>query len=237
MSQPVILVVEDDPQTRKSLKHGLLAEGYRVLEAWDRTTMFASLEAHNASIVTLDLNLDGENGLDLALEMRSKWNIPVIMISGRTEPYDRVRGLECGADDYIVKPFHIREVALRISKTLERYRESVKRPSKVLFDHCILDLKQKVARHLDGSTLDLTEMEMKLLELFVCHPSRVLTRDEISNALYGRDWSPYDRTIDGHVARLRSKIEPPGEAPLLIRTVRGVGYVFNGEVIPAADQN
>lgn len=234
MTASSILVVDDEPKIRKSLRCGLLSEGYQVFEAWDRATMFACLEAHEISMVTLDLNLGGEDGLDLAREMRGKWNIPVIMISGRTEPYDRVRGLECGADDYVVKPFHIREIALRIKKMLERYQKNVGPLSKVLFDHSELDLKNKVARHLDGSPLDLTEMEMKLLELFVRHPHRVLSRDEISNALHGRDWSPYDRTIDGHVARLRRKIEAPGEAPLLIRSVRGVGYVFSGDVIPAS---
>ena len=234
MIQTAILVVENDPEVRKSLKSGLLSEGYQVFEAWDSATMFACLEAHEISLVTLDLNLGGEDGLELAREMRSKWNIPVVMISGRAEPYDRVRGLECGADDYIVKPFHIREVALRVNKTLERYQGSIEPPSRVLFDHSELDLKHKIARHLDGSPLDLTEMELKLLELFVRHPNRVLSRDEISNALYGRDWSPYDRTIDGHVARLRRKIETPSDAPLLIRSVRGVGYVFNGDVIPVS---
>ena len=119
---------------------------------------------------------------------------------------------------------------------LERYQKTVEPPSRVLFDHSELDLKHKVARHLDGSPLDLTEMELKLLELFVRHPHRVLSRDEISNALHGRDWSPYDRTIDGHVARLRRKIETPGEAPLLIKSVRGVGYVFSGDVIPASQE-
>ena len=234
MNDPSILVVEDDPDIRSALKHSLLAQGYQVFEAWDRATMFACLETQKISIVTLDLNLGGDDGLELAREMRGKWNIPVIMISGRTHPYDRVRGLECGADDYIVKPFHIKEVSLRINQIMKRYQATVDTPTKVLFDHSELDLQRKIARHLDGTPLDLTAMEMKLLELFVRHPNRVLSRDEISNALHGRDWSPYDRTIDGHVARLRRKIESPGEAPLLIRSVRGVGYVFSGEVIAAS---
>ena len=236
MTASSILVVDDEPKIRKLLKLGLLSEGYQVFEAWDRATMFACLEAHEISLVTLDLNLGDEDGLALAREMRGTWNIPVIMISGRVEPDDRVRGLECGADDYVVKPFFIKEVAIRINKVLERYQKAVEQPSKVLFDHSELDLKHKVARHLDGSPLDLTEMEMKLLELFVRHPHRVLSRDEISNALHGRDWSPYDRTIDGHVARLRRKIETPDEAPLLIKTVRGVGYVFSGDVIATSQE-
>lgn len=233
MTTTSVLVVDDDPEIRKSLKSGLSSDGYRVLEAWDRASMLENLHAHDTSIVTLDLNLGGEDGLDLARELRSQRNIPVIMISGRDAPHDRVRGLECGADDYVVKPFHIKEILFRIEKTLQRYEKVVEVPSKLVFDHSELDLKHRVAKHLDGSPLDLTEMEMNLLELFLLHPGRVLSRDEISNALHGREWSPYDRTIDGHVARLRRKIETPGEAPLLIRSVRGVGYVFCGEVTPA----
>ncbi|WP_417728781.1 response regulator transcription factor [Roseovarius sp.] len=230
MTRPSILIIDDEPEIRKPLTYGLSSEGYQVFEAWDRTSAFACLQDHDISLITLDLNLGDEDGLDLARELRGHRNIPVIMISGRTEPFDRVQGLECGADDYIVKPFHLNEVILRIKRTLERYKETVESPSKVLFDHSELDLKRKVARHLDGSPLELTGIEMQLLELFVRHAGRVLSRDEISNALNGRDWSPYDRTIDGHVARLRRKIETPGEAPQLIRSVRGVGYVFSADV-------
>lgn len=233
MTSSSILIVDDEPEIRKSLKRGLSAEGYQIFEAWDRTTMFACMQGHDISVVTLDLNLGGEDGMDLARELRSHRNIPVVMISGRSEPFDRVRGLECGADDFIVKPFHIKEVILRIKRTLERYQKTVKPPSKVLFDNSELDLKHKVARRLDGSPIELTGIEVQLLELFVRHPGRVLSRDEISHALHGRDWSPLDRTIDGHVARLRRKIETPGETPQLIRSVRGVGYVFSGEVTPA----
>ncbi|MGJ8561789.1 MAG: response regulator transcription factor [Litorimonas sp.] len=234
MEKYSILVVEDDADVRKALNLGLTSEGYNVFEACDRESLLDCVQKHQVSIITLDLNLGGEDGFELAREVRSQLNVPVIMISGRTEPYDRVRGLELGADDYIVKPFHLQEVILRIKKTIERYQSSIHPPSKVLFDRSELDLKHKIARHMDGSPLDLTEMEMKLLELFVSHPHRVLSRDEISNALHGRNWSPYDRTIDGHVARLRRKIETPGNGPLLIRSVRGVGYVFNGEVTPSA---
>lgn len=232
MNKHSILVVEDDADVRKALNLGLTSEGYNVFEACDRESLFACVQKHQLSIITLDLNLGGEDGLELAREIRSQLNVPVIMISGRTEPYDRVRGLELGADDYIIKPFHLQEVALRIKKTIERYQPSINSPSKILFDHSELDLTHKIARHQDGSPLDLTEMELKLLELFVSHPHRVLSRDEISNALHGRDWSPYDRTIDGHVARLRKKIETPGSGPLLIRSVRGVGYVFSADVTP-----
>lgn len=237
MSKISVLVVDDEPEVRETLRTGLESEGWQVSEAWDRSSLFDAIASNNIDIVTLDLKLGGTDGLELARELRNQRNIPVVMISGRSEPYDRVRGLENGADDYIVKPFLIREVVLRLKMTLERYDGHVGAPTKVLFDHSELDLKRKVARHLDGTPLDLTATELQLLELFVRHPGRVLSRDEISNALHGRDWSPYDRTIDGHVARLRRKIEPAGDEPMLIRSVRGVGYVFSGEVKPAQSES
>jgi two-component system, OmpR family, response regulator len=226
-----VLIVEDDPDVRKGLRLGLEAQGWQVFEAWNRATMLEALRGNRISIITLDLNLGKDDGLKIALEMRRQWNIPVVMISGRHEPYDRVRGLECGADDYIVKPFLIREVVLRLQKTLERYQNPVDAPTKIVFDHSELDLKRMVAQHRDGTPLDLTSMELQLLELFVRNPGRVLSRDEISNALYGRDWSHLDRSIDGHVARLRRKIGLPDEVSPLIRSVRGVGYVFSGDVV------
>ena len=153
-------------------------------------------------------------------------------------PFDRVVGLEHGADDYISKPFHIREVVLRIHSVLRRYHleEIIPKPSaeqRQAFGVGVLDPAKREVRKVDGTLLDLTESEFLLLEIFLRNPARVLSRDEIVQMLRGRDWSPLDRTIDGHVARLRRKIEPPGEAPTLIKSVRGVGYVFTGEVTSA----
>ena len=160
------------------------------------------------------------------------------MITGRTAPIDRLVGLEHGADDYISKPFHIREAVLRIHNVLRRYEleETLPKPSmaqRYAFDLGILDSAKREVRKVDGTPLDLTETEFLLLEIFLRHPARVLSRDEILQMLRGRDWSPLDRTIDGHVARLRRKIEPAGEAPTLVKSVRGVGYVFTGKVEPA----
>lgn len=230
MTSLSVLIVDDEPAVRAVLRNGLESEGWRVFEAWDRESLFASIRDHFIDVITLDLQLAEEDGLDLALELRSRKNIPILMISGRNKPFDRVKGLEYGADDYIVKPFHIREVVLRLQRVFDRYHQPDETPSRIVFNHSELDLKHRVARHLDGTPLDLTGTELQLLELFLRHPQRVLSRDEISWAVNGRPWSPLDRTIDGHVARLRRKIETPGEAPMLIRSVRGVGYVFNGEV-------
>ena len=230
-----ILIVDDETAVRASLRAGLESEGWTVAEASDRSQMFAALERDNFDMVTLDLILGADDGLVLARELRARWNIPVLMITGKGQPIDRVRGLEHGADDYIVKPFLIREVILRMRNTLARYRSVVAADGPLVYDHSAFDSRSGTVRHADGSVIELTGIEQQLFELLARHPGRVLSRDEISQALHGRDWSPFDRTIDGHIARLRRKLEPPGEAPVLIRSVRGVGYVFAGEIRPAAE--
>ena len=205
-------------------------EGYRVLEAGDRMKMLDVVQTESVDLVTLDLMLGREDGLEIARTLRATRNIPILMITGKSSPLDRVAGLESGADDYIVKPFHIREVILRIQKALDTYGHEIESQNSLLFDHTAFDPKRRVVKHLDGSSVELTGIELGLLELFIRHPGRILSRDEISRTLFGRDWEPLDRTIDGHVSRLRQKIELPDEGPSLIRSVRGVGYVFAGDV-------
>ncbi len=233
MSDATILVVDDEPKIRDLLKSGLEAEGWRVCVAHDRASLFDVIQHEPVDLVTLDLKLGGEDGLVLARELRRLRNVSILIISGKAEPFERVAGLEAGADDYIVKPFHIREVVLRVQKTLERYRDAVEIPSTVAFDNSIFNRKSNVVRHDDGTEIELTDMELELLELFLRHPGRVLSRDDISNALHGRDWTPMDRSIDVHIARLRRKIKDTGEKPCVIRSVRGVGYVFSGAVAQA----
>jgi len=230
MAKRTILVVDDEPEVRKVLRIGLEAEGYRILEASNRDELFDAVQAETVDLITLDLMLGGEDGLDIARTLRATQNIPVLIITGRASPDDRVLGLESGADDYIVKPFRVREVVLRIRKALETYEHEVTGQGNLRFDDSAFDLKRRVVRHLNGSPVELTGIELSLLELFVRHPGRILSRDDISRALFGRDWEPLDRTIDGHVTRLRHKIDPPDEGPSLIRSVRGIGYVFTGEV-------
>ena len=233
-----ILVVDDEAALRAILREGLEAEGFAVSEASDKASLLRSVETEPADLITLDLGLGQQDGLELARQIRAMHNIPIVMITGRTAPIDRLAGLEHGADDYISKPFHIREVVLRIHNVLRRYEleESLPKPSmaqRYAFDLGVLDSAKREVRKVDGTLLDLTETEFLLLEIFLRHPARVLSRDEILQMLRGRDWSPLDRTIDGHVARLRRKIEPAEEAPTLVKSVRGVGYVFTGKVKPA----
>ena len=231
VGRETILVMEDDPEVRSLLVSGLLSEGFAAIEAANRETAVAQLKQHPVDLITLDIGLGEDDGLQLAREIRATANVPIIVITGRADPIDRVRGLEHGADDYIAKPFHMHEIVRRIRALLRRYDDTGRKEHvahSYSFDHATLDLRRREVRRLDDrKVIDLTETEIKLLELFLRHPARVLSRDEINAFLRGRDWSPFDRSLDGHVARLRRKIELADE-PRLIRSVRGVGYVFCG---------
>lgn len=235
-----ILVVDDDPEVRLLLRRCLERESYTVVEAQNGDELFARLESHPISLITLDLGLGGEDGLDLARRIRMKRNVPIVMISGKGDTIDRVVGLELGADDYIAKPFHLREVLARIRAVLRRYEQTPAEggdaggpcasTDKLRFDRWTLDTSRRELIRADGTLQELTTAEFNLLEIFAKRPGRVLSRDNIMDLLRGADWSPIDRTIDNLVARLRKKIEPDVEAPRLIKTVRGIGYVFTPEI-------
>jgi DNA-binding response OmpR family regulator len=234
-----ILVVDDEPEVRALLRKCFERESFRVLEAKNGAELRACIEQHPISLITLDLTLGGEDGLELARAIRSAHNVPIVMISGKGDTIDRVVGLELGADDYIAKPFQLREVLARVRAVLRRYAgsELPQQPAgapgagaheRYGFEGWVLDL---TARELSLATkaLDLTTAEFNLLEIFVRRPHRVLSRDNIMDLLKGHEWSPVDRSIDALVGRLRKKIEPDPEHPRLIKTVRGVGYVFTAD--------
>ncbi len=238
MLDPIrILVVDDDPELRNVLRSGLEPEGFTIVEAGGKADLFRALQDHPISLVTLDLKLGHAHGLGLAREVRASRNVPIIMITGLDAPLDRVTGLEHGADDYITKPFHIREVVIRVRRVLAVYglleaaAPKACQPRCYAFDDLRLDFHKHELRSASGTLIELTETEFRLLELFVKYPGRVLSRDEITQMLRGHVWSPLDRMIDGHISRLRRKIAIPGdEEPRLIKSVRGIGYVFAGEV-------
>lgn len=234
-----ILIVEDEPQLRSALRLGLEAEGYSVSEAGNKAALLERLEQRPAvDLITLDLTLADGDGLGLAREVRARHNVPIVMITGRAEPVDRVTGLEHGADDYIVKPFHIREVLIRIDTVLGRYRrlgasdapDGAPAAERYAFEAGVLDVQRRALTAADGTPIELTDAEFDILLIFVRNPGRVLSRDDLMVHLKGRHWSPLDRTIDGHIARLRRKIEPHVETPRLLKTVWRVGYVFAGTV-------
>lgn len=238
MTDP-ILIVDDEPEVRALLRAGLEAEGFSVVEAGNGAEADAHLAARPISLLTLDLKLGGEDGLKLARDLRAKRNTPIIMITGKGDPIDRVVGLELGADDYIAKPFLMREVVARVRAVLRRYQAAeaavaLEAPasdgSRYAFDGWTMDTRRREVLRPDGASCDLTTAEFNLLAILVQRPGRVLSRDELMDLLKGHDWTPMDRSIDGLVARLRRKIEPESERPQLVKTVRGVGYVFAGSV-------
>lgn len=241
MAQPApahILIVDDEVEVRRLLEAGLKAEGYAVSEAADGAGLMAMLEKKPVDLITLDVRLGGEDGFNLAREVRAKNNVPIIMISGKGDMIDRVVGLELGADDYIAKPFHMREVLARIRAVLRRYETQGAEPARASpaeksrrfeFDGWVLDAGRRALVNPEGKDCELTTAEFNLLLLLVERPGRVLSRDELMDLLKGHDWTPLDRSIDGLVARLRKKIER-GEVPQLVKTVRGVGYVFAAHV-------
>lgn len=232
-----ILVADDDAGTRATLVAVLSQAGHEAVEAAASQDLFARLSEDRFDLVTLDLVLAGEDGLAIARRLRAEANIPVVIITDRSEPLDRVAGLENGADDYITKPFHPREVEIRVRSVLERYgllpHPHLDIGQELSFDHTVFNGVRRLVRTTDSREIHLTETEFNLLALFLENPGRILSRDEIWQKLRGRERDPLDRTLDGHVAHLREKIENDSDRDMLIKSVRGVGYVFVGDVRPA----
>ena len=239
MSNPAhILVVDDEPRIRTMLRRYLTDEGFKVSDAADGGSMRAALEGGIVDLVLLDLMLPGEDGLSLARSIRQRSEIPVIMLTGKGDLIDRVVGLEAGADDYITKPFELREVLARIRTVLRRMgprppapgaSKSVadKSAGEVLrFQGWCLDLVKRELAPPTGGLVPLTAGEFDLLRVFAQHPNRVLTRAQLIELVKGREWAAYDRAIDTQVGRLRKKLEADPGNPSLIKTVRGGGYVF-----------
>lgn len=230
MGQATLLVVADDDAVRAHMKDILSDEGWTILTAASAEGMFEVLGDHSVDLITLDLNIQNHRRLDLAQEARQMRNVPVIAVIEDISPDERVLGLESGIDEFIMKPYHLREVVLRIRRTLDLYERDIVYHDAVAFDHSIFDMKHRMIIPRDGDPVELTTMEWTLFSLFIQHPGRILSRDEISRRLFGRDWSPNDRSVDGHVTRLRHKMQPNGDEPYLIQSVRGIGYVFSGDV-------
>ena len=233
-AKPHILVVDDEEPIRQLLRDCFELEGYRVSDARDGAELSACLAAEHVDLITLDLKLGGENGLEVARAVRAERNVPIIMITGKGDTIDRVVGLELGADDYIAKPFHIREVVARVRAVLRRYENGsgptaapiASSGERYGFEGWVLDLQRRELKDTAGAVHELTTAEFNMLEMFVKRPSRVLSRDNIMDLLKGHDWSPFDRSIDSLVVRVRKKIEATPENPRIIKTVRGVGYVM-----------
>ena len=213
-----VLVVDDEAGVRDLLRDCLEIEGFEVSEAEKGSDIIAKLDTGSIDLITLDLNLGGENGFDLVRQIRAMHNVPIVMITGKGDTIDRVVGLELGADDYITKPFQLREVVARIRAVLRRYENgsdalSGAAPAQATpgerysFADFSLNVPQRQLTDGNGTARDLTTSEFDLLVTFLRRPSRVLSRDNIMDLLKGHDWSPMDRSIDALIVRLRRKIE------------------------------
>jgi two-component system OmpR family response regulator len=237
-----ILVVDDERQVRTMLRRYLAEEGFKVSEAADGAGLRAVFEADAVDLVLLDLVMPGEDGLSLARYIRQRAETPIIMLTGKGDLIDRVVGLEAGADDYVAKPFHLREILARIRTVLRRARPSGGAPSSaapsaepgpgeiLVFHGWRLDVLKRELRRAEGDMVDLTTGEFELLRTFLHHPNRVLSRDQLMDFVKGRDWAANDRAIDTQVVRLRKKIERDPAKPELVKTVRGAGYIFTAVV-------
>lgn len=234
-----LLIVDDDPRLREMLRKYLEGEGFSVSLVGDGAAMRKVMAERPIDLVLLDLVMPGEDGLTLAREIRARSETPIIILSGKGDTIDRVVGLELGADDYIGKPFHLREVLARVKTVLRRAgaKQATASPSAtgcLSFAGWRLDPAKRELIAPDGRAVDLTAGEFDLLLAFARHPQRVLTRDQIMDLTKGQDWSPLDRSIDNQVRRLRKKIEVDPEEPQLIKTVRGAGYLLAASVSFAA---
>jgi len=227
-----ILIVEDDASVREMLAEYLGTHGYDVEQAADGIAMRAAIEQRLPDVVLLDLNLPGEDGLLLARYLRERFAVGIIVVTAAAALADRVAGLEIGADDYVAKPFDLRELRARVKSVLRRVRTAVpagrdpQAAPRVRVGNCSLDVASHRLYAGDGSEVPLTGMEFDLLKAFLERPNQVLSRDQLLNVTRNREWEPFDRSIDIRIARLRRKIETDPERPQSIRTVRGAGYMF-----------
>ena len=223
-----VMVVEDDANIRRGLVEILCDEGYRVLQAADGKMAVALFEREAPDFICLDIMMPGMSGYDVCREIRRRnATVPIVFISAKTEEIDKVLGLELGADDFIMKPFGVREVVARIRAVSRRclaQHESVQGT----FTLSDLEVHPNELRARRGdAAIDLSLRDVKLLALFAEHPGEVLDRDRLFNAGWGIDHLPNSRTLDQHISQLRKRIERDSKLPRIIRTVHGAGYRYD----------
>ncbi|WP_349743834.1 response regulator transcription factor [Roseateles cavernae] len=223
-----LLLVDDDARLTSMLGDYLTAAGFEVETAHSLAQGRQALEAALPDLLVLDLMLPDGDGLDFCRSLRGEARtrrLPVLMLSARGEPMDRILGLELGADDYLAKPFEPRELQARVKALLRRAEPEGQADDVLRFGRLEIDLAARVAR-LDGKPCDLTSHQFDLLVVLAQSPGRVLSRDQIMDALKGHPLDAFDRSIDVHVSRIRALIEDDAKNPRRVLTVRGVGYVF-----------
>ena len=229
-----VLIVEDDDVARAKLAGYLETAGHRVSEAIDGGELRRIMASDPVDLVLLDINLPGEDGLDLTRFIRASYDVGVILVTGRTDDVDRIVGLEIGADDYITKPFNPRELLARVKTLLRRttaHAPSVSGTKGVrTFSGWRFDTGSRRLVSPEGDRVALTRAEFELLNAMIAHPGTVLTRERLLGCITHRSWEPGDRTVDVLVRRLRQKLEVDPKSPELIITAHGEGYMFAVEV-------
>ncbi len=219
-----ILVVEDDPAILRGLTDNLKYESYEVLTATDGETGYRLIREKNPELIILDLMLPKLSGYELCRKLRAEGvSTPILMLTARGEEADRVLGLDLGADDYVTKPFSVRELLARIRAILRRMHPPQALPDEVRFDDVVVDFRRYEARKGEKS-LEMTRKEFGLLRLLAARPGKVITRDELLNEVWGYENYPSTRTVDNHIASLRAKLEQDPSQPCHLITVHGVGY-------------
>ena len=228
-SSPKLLVVDDDPELRELTQAYLVKNGFIVNTVETSVGMDEFLATNEVDLLILDLMLPGEHGLAIAKRLKKKKDLPIIIVSAQGEDIDRIVGLEIGADDYLPKPFNPRELLARIRAVLRRssgkLEEKEIESSRLVFNDFELDLNAHSLSR-GGEKVSLTSGEFDLLALLAANPNRVLHRDTILDKLTGAERSPFDRSIDVRVTRLRGKLEFDPSKPELIKTIWGKGYMF-----------
>ena len=231
-----ILLVDDDAQLRLLVARFLERYGFLVTSVEDGPSARESLERGVFDLVVLDVMLPGMTGIEICRELRATSNLPIIMLTARSDEISRIAGLEGGADDYVTKPFNPREFLARVRSLLRRARlnnpaSGKTQPSRATFGQWSLDFLRRELVSPQGALIDLSTGEYDLLVVFIEHPNKVLSRDALMELAKARMPDPLDRAIDVQISRLRKKLDLNGEPGQFIKTVRGTGYMFAGPVI------
>ena len=234
-NRPHLLIVDDERSIREPLAAYLGRNGFRTTQASDARDARAKIGAYGIDLVVLDIMMPGEDGLSLCRHLRATSDLPVILLTARTEDMDRILGLEMGADDYVLKPFNPRELVARIRAVLRRAgageaRQREPESASYAFGDWLLKAGERALVDRDGVSVPLSTREYSLLLALVTRPRQVLSRDQLLDLTQGREAAAFDRSIDNQVSRLRRKIEPDPREPALIRTVWGGGYTLAVDV-------
>ena len=225
----LVLIVEDEPKIVRLARDYLERGGFRVLSTGDGAEALIIARQEQPDMVVLDLNLPGMDGLDVCRRLRQESDVPIIMLTARTDETDRLIGLELGADDYIPKPFSPRELVARIRAVLRRVTGGVRQPGLIRIGDLEIDTNAYRVKR-DGKPIQLSRTEFSLLAALVQHPGQTMTRAQLLQRLHGVVYDGYDRSIDAHVKNLRRKLEYDPGNPQYILTVYGVGYRMNDEL-------